>query len=145
MAARIVLLGDREPAYVTHRELDAALDQLPAWAEARWVATDAPEARARDGVDGLWVAPGTPYRDAGAVDAAIGWAREAAGVVVSAHAPDAGVEGIELPEHPFFIATLFQPQVGALAGRPPHPLIGAFLEAVNDRARRGLEAGRSAR
>ena len=29
-----------------------------------------------------------------------------------------------------FVATLFQPQVGALAGRPLHPLIGAFLEAA---------------
>jgi CTP synthase (UTP-ammonia lyase) len=54
----------------------------------------------------------------------------AAGVVVGAHAPDAGVEGIELPSHPFFVATLFQPQVGALAGRPLHPLIGAFLETA---------------
>ena len=54
----------------------------------------------------------------------------AAGVVVSARAPDAGVEGIELASHPFFLATLFQPQVGALAGAPLHPLIGAFLDAV---------------
>jgi CTP synthase (UTP-ammonia lyase) len=54
----------------------------------------------------------------------------AAGVVISAHAPDAGVEGIELPGHPFFAATLFQPQVGALAGRPLHPLIDAFLETA---------------
>jgi CTP synthase (UTP-ammonia lyase) len=54
----------------------------------------------------------------------------AAGVVISAHAPYAGVEGIELPGHPFFVATLFQPQVGALAGRPLHPLIAAFLEAA---------------
>ncbi|HMI68729.1 MAG TPA: gamma-glutamyl-gamma-aminobutyrate hydrolase family protein [Solirubrobacteraceae bacterium] len=54
----------------------------------------------------------------------------AAGVVVGAHAPDAGVEGIELSDHPFFVATLFQPQVGALAGRPLHPLIAAFLETA---------------
>ena len=54
----------------------------------------------------------------------------AAGVVVCARAPDAGVEGIELASHPFFLATLFQPQVGALAGAPLHPLIGAFLDAV---------------
>ena len=44
-------------------------------------------------------------------------------MVVSARAPDAGVEGIELPGHPFFLATLFQPQVGALDGRPRHPLV----------------------
>ena len=67
--------------------------------------------------------------------AATGWLRTssrrcAAGVVVSARAPDAGVEGIELASHPFFLATLFQPQVGALAGAPLHPLIGAFLDAV---------------
>jgi CTP synthase (UTP-ammonia lyase) len=49
---------------------------------------------------------------------------------VCARAPDAGVEGIELASHPFFLATLFQPQVGALAGAPTHPLIGAFLEAA---------------
>ena len=28
------------------------------------------------------------------------------------HRPDAGVEAIELPDHPFFLATAFQPQVG---------------------------------
>jgi CTP synthase (UTP-ammonia lyase) len=53
-----------------------------------------------------------------------------AGVVISARAPDAGVEGIELPDHPFFVATLFQPQVGALAGGPLHPLIAGFLDAA---------------
>lgn len=57
-------------------------------------------------------------------------ALEAAGVMISARAPDAGVEGIEVPSHPFFIATLFQPQVGSLAGQPLHPLIAAFLEAA---------------
>jgi CTP synthase (UTP-ammonia lyase) len=41
----------------------------------------------------------------------------------------AGVEAIELPDHPFFLATLFQPQVGSLAGRPLHPVIQAFLAA----------------
>jgi CTP synthase (UTP-ammonia lyase) len=53
-----------------------------------------------------------------------------AGAVVSAHAPDAGVEGIEVPAHRFFVATLFQPQVGALDGAPLHPLISAFLAAA---------------
>ena len=37
----------------------------------------------------------------------------AAGLVVSARAPDAGVEAVELPGHPFYVATLFQPQVGS--------------------------------
>jgi CTP synthase (UTP-ammonia lyase) len=57
----------------------------------------------------------------------------AAGVVVSARAPDAGVEGIELSGHPFFVATLFQPQIGALNGEQLHPLIEAFVTAANGR------------
>ena len=55
---------------------------------------------------------------------------EAAGAVIAARAPDAGVEGIELPGHPFFLATLFQPQVGALDGRPRHPLVAALIAAA---------------
>jgi CTP synthase (UTP-ammonia lyase) len=58
----------------------------------------------------------------------------AAGVVVSAHAPDAGVEAIELSDHPFVMATLFQPQVGSRADRPLNPLILAFLDAARDHA-----------
>ena len=46
---------------------------------------------------------------------------ERAGVVVGATAPDAGVEAIELPEHPFFLATAFQPQVGAGCARSARP------------------------
>jgi CTP synthase (UTP-ammonia lyase) len=221
-SVRIAVLGDRNLDYASHRELDAALGLFPDWADAAWVATDGDVDAALDGVDGVWVVPGTPYRDDDAVYAAIGRARgsglallgtcggfqyavvelarslagldarhaetepdaealvvaplacslvgeqrtvtcvpgtrlaaicgtepfagfhwcsyglapafeealAAVGVVVSARAPDAGVEGIELPSHPFFLATLFQPQVGALAGAPLHPLIGAFLEAA---------------
>ena len=58
---------------------------------------------------------------------------EAHGLVISAHADDAGVEGIELPSHPFFLATLFQPQIGSLAGKPLHPLLAAFAAAVLER------------
>jgi CTP synthase (UTP-ammonia lyase) len=227
MATRLALLGDKDLRYVTHRELDAAVALLPEWVDARWVGSDTPGARALTGFDGLWVLPGTPYRDDAAVYAAIGWALdsgtpllgtcggfqyaaialarrlagvehaahaevdpdaadavieelacslvgeqrevtcvpgtrlaeicgsepfagfhwcgyglaerfvarlEAAGVVVSARAPDAGVEGIELPAHPFFVATLFQPQAGALAGKPLHPLIRAFVAASRGRA-----------
>jgi CTP synthase (UTP-ammonia lyase) len=218
----IAVLGDRDLGHVTHRELDAALRQFPGWARGEWVATDSDVSSALDRAGGVWLTPGTPYRDDDAVLAAISRAREsglpllgtcggfqyivielarslagidahhaetapdgealvaaplacsligeermvtcvpgtrlaelcgtepfvgfhwcncgladkfvgaltAAGVVISAHAPDAGVEGIELPGHPFFIATLFQPQVGALTGRPLHPLIAAFLEAA---------------
>lgn len=56
---------------------------------------------------------------------------ESAGMEFNSHADDAGVEGFELPEHAFFIATLFQPQVGALASQPQHPLITAFVSAAS--------------
>ena len=59
----------------------------------------------------------------------------AAGLVVSARAPDAGVEAVELPGHPFYVATLFQPQVGSSASGRLHPLIGALISAA-----RGAEA-----
>ena len=39
------------------------------------------------------------------------------------------VRAVELDGHPFFIATLFQPERSALAGRP-HPLIRAFADAA---------------
>ena len=52
------------------------------------------------------------------------------GLVISALADDAGVEGVELPNHPFFLATLFQPQVGASAHRHLHPLVSGFASAI---------------
>ncbi len=54
----------------------------------------------------------------------------AAGLVVSATAPDAGIEAVELPDHPFYVATLFQPQVGSSERGALHPLIGALVEAA---------------
>lgn len=59
----------------------------------------------------------------------------AAGVVVGATAPDAGAEVLEFPDHPFFVTSMFQPHVGALAGAPVHPLVAAFVAAVQDRGR----------
>ena len=55
------------------------------------------------------------------------------GVTVGARAADAGVEAIELGDHPFFMATAFQPQVGTGETGSLHPLIRAFLEAARDR------------
>jgi len=219
----IVALGDRDTSYLTHREIDAALELFPAAAGAHWVATDSLGARDRIGVSGVWLLPGTPYRDAGSAFAAIrhcldtgtpflgtcggfqhalvelarsragiadaaheesnpdaaepvvrrlacslyGELRtvtprpgtrfaticgsdpfdgfhycgygldpsyieplERAGVVVGATAPDAGVEAIELPCHPFFLATAFQPQVGASDANHLDPLLAAFVAAA---------------
>jgi CTP synthase (UTP-ammonia lyase) len=55
---------------------------------------------------------------------------EAVGVVVGATAPDAGAEVLELVAHPFYVASLFQPHVGASRGGPIHPLIKAFVASV---------------
>jgi CTP synthase (UTP-ammonia lyase) len=49
---------------------------------------------------------------------------------------DAGdVRALELPDHPFFVATLFQPERAALTGRLP-PLVAAFVRAAADAAAR---------
>jgi len=224
---RIVGFGDRDPSLLTHREIDAALDLLPAEVDCGWVASDSPQARDLAAADGVWLLPGSPYRDdtaamhavrhclrtgtpflgtcagfqyacvelaasragiAGAThaesDAAGGSAvvtalactlygetrrvvpvagtrlaaicgsapfdgfhfcgygladdyvrpLAASGVVISARAPDAGVEGIELADHPFSLATAFQPQVGASTSGSLHPLIGALVEAARARS-----------
>ena len=55
---------------------------------------------------------------------------EEAGVVVGATADDAGAEVLEFPDHPFYVTSMFQPHIGALAGRPVHPLVRAFTAAV---------------
>jgi CTP synthase (UTP-ammonia lyase) len=218
MPVAIAALGDRDTAYLTHREIDATIALAPA---IRWVGTDGADV---SGYDGLWVLPGTPYRDEAAALEAIRFAREQGmpalgtcggfqhmaleyarnaaglagaahaesdpdgetfvvdalacslvgqervvrpvagtrlaaicgtepfagfhycsyglvpgmaerlGLVVGAHADDAGVEAFELPDHPFYVATLFQPQVGTSDRGVLHPLVGALLEAAARRA-----------
>jgi CTP synthase len=59
--------------------------------------------------------------------------------------PDGGlVEIVELPEHPFFVATQFHPE---LRSRPmsPHPLFTAFVAAAKRRTRQGQDEAMSAR
>jgi CTP synthase (UTP-ammonia lyase) len=231
---RIAVLGDRDLRHLTHREIDAAIALMPDAVDARWVATDGPDARRLDGFDALWVVPGTPYRADRPVYAAIEHARiggmpilgtcggfqhmvvefarnvagiadaghaesdpgagarvvtalgcslvgeertvtavpgtlvarlcgeapfagfhwcnygvepayrdrlAAAGLVVAATAPDAGVEAVELPEHPFYVATLFQPQVGSSGRRTLHPLIAALAQAGAEAGERRLARG----
>jgi CTP synthase (UTP-ammonia lyase) len=223
----IAAIGDRDTRYLTHREIDAALALFPDNVNAQWIGTDTRDAVMLADADGIWLLPGTPYRDDKAAYAAIrhtlthsvpflgtcggfqyacielartragirnavhaetdptaqervivplkcalygeertvtpipqtlfaevcgskpfagyhycgfGVASEylpdlqLAGVVVSATAPDAGVEAIEVTDHLFFVATAFQPQVGASTGGPLHPLITAFIAAAASHA-----------
>jgi CTP synthase (UTP-ammonia lyase) len=223
VTATVIAIGDRDERLFTHRELDAAMDIIDASVSCRWAASNSVQARELDDADGVWLLPGSPYRDDAAAYAAIAHcvatgtpylgtcagfqyacvqlartlagdasavhgesdpdapdpivmplgctlygerrlvtpvagtrlasicgtapfegyhhcgfgldpagasALTAAGVVIGANAPDAGVEAIELPGHPFFVATAFQPQVGSGEGAPLHPLIRAFLDAA---------------
>ncbi|HEX2204123.1 MAG TPA: hypothetical protein VHG91_12520 [Longimicrobium sp.] len=63
---------------------------------------------------------------------------EAAGVRFTAFDSDGGVRALELPDHPFFVATLFQPERAALHHRTP-PLVRAFVQAAVS-ARRSVAA-----
>jgi len=49
------------------------------------------------------------------------------------HDSQLGLRAVELSGHPFFVATLFQPERAALAGVLP-PLVGAFVEACAGRS-----------
>ncbi len=61
---------------------------------------------------------------------------EAAGLVVSGTSPDERlVEVIELPDHPFYVASQFHPEFKSRPERPA-PLFRDFVAAALDRARR---------
>jgi CTP synthase (UTP-ammonia lyase) len=58
-----------------------------------------------------------------------------AGPLRKAATDDTGeLRGVELEGHPFFVATLFQPERAALRGRAV-PIVAAFLEACRDGAK----------
>jgi CTP synthase (UTP-ammonia lyase) len=65
----------------------------------------------------------------------------AGGMVVGATADDAPVEVLELPAHPFFVLSLFQPHIGASTGRPLHPLLADFVRACHEYAGMRVDAG----
>jgi CTP synthase (UTP-ammonia lyase) len=52
-----------------------------------------------------------------------------AGVVFSAHDDAGDVRALELPGHPFFLGTLFQPELAG-DGTRAHPVIRAFADAA---------------
>ncbi|MDP2497756.1 MAG: CTP synthase [Candidatus Palauibacterales bacterium] len=58
------------------------------------------------------------------------------GMRLSGISPDGQlVEMIELPDHPYFVATQFHPELKSRPNRP-HPLFASFVEAAGQRARR---------
>ena len=66
------------------------------------------------------------------------------GMVVEATAEDAGTEVLELPANRFYMLTLFQPHIGAVAGKPLHPLLREFVRCARAcgqrRGARGADA-----
>jgi CTP synthase (UTP-ammonia lyase) len=62
------------------------------------------------------------------IDAAYVQALTDAGVRFSAHDDDGAVRVLELPEHPFFLGTLFQPELAG-DGTRAHPVVRAFANA----------------
>lgn len=56
----------------------------------------------------------------------------AGGMRIEATADDAPAEVLELPTNRFFMLTLFQPQIGALGGKPLHPLLSEFVRCASD-------------
>lgn len=63
---------------------------------------------------------------------------ETAGVVFGAHDEDGAPRALELPGHPFFLGTLFQPELAG-DGTRAHPVIRAFAEAVVSRRAAGAD------
>jgi CTP synthase (UTP-ammonia lyase) len=65
---------------------------------------------------------------------------EHAGLRLTAFDENGDLRAVELPDHRFFLATLFQPQLSSAEGRP-HPLIAEFLAAAissNSGSRHGV-------
>jgi CTP synthase (UTP-ammonia lyase) len=78
MAASIFVIGDHDPAMRSHATLDQVLEHLPHGITASWLATDTigdPATRFTES-DGLWIAPGSPYRSFEGALRAIRYARE---------------------------------------------------------------------
>ena len=58
---------------------------------------------------------------------------EAAGLRVSAVNPSGVARAVELADHPFFVATQFQPQMISRFGTP-HPLLAEFVHLLTESA-----------
>jgi len=61
---------------------------------------------------------------------------EKTGLEIAATGSSGELRAIEISQHPFYVATLFQPQLTSVATGKPHPIIEAFLRSVLEPARR---------
>lgn len=67
-----------------------------------------------------------------------------AGLRANAHGAQGELRGVEVTGHPFFIATLFQPQLTSKRSGRPHPLLVAYVNAVNEFGANEKKAARKA-
>ena len=58
---------------------------------------------------------------------------EPGGLIVTGVSSDGEVRIVELPKHPFFLATLFIPQMRSTLAKP-HPLVAGFVAAAREHA-----------
>jgi CTP synthase (UTP-ammonia lyase) len=128
----IGLIGDYSASVTAHRAIPLALQRAAAdtgiAVAHEWVPTEGITAAARVArFDGLWCVPASPYRSMAGALLAICHAREN-------NIPFLGTCGgfqhavVELEGHPFFVATLFQPERAALRGAATL-LANAFVRA----------------
>jgi CTP synthase (UTP-ammonia lyase) len=73
------------------------------------------------------------YRCSYGVDPACHPALEQGGLRLSGFGEDGELRIVELDDHPFFLATLFLPQMRSREGRP-HPVLAGFAVAVRPAA-----------
>ncbi|MHB1280960.1 MAG: CTP synthase [Acidithiobacillus sp.] len=154
MSKSIALLGEYTPTFPPHASTNAAIEHsrkiLEADISADWVSTVDVEPKLFERYSGIWVAPGSPYKD---MEKTL-WAMIYGSLSATEHYycnfgvnPDcirelkqgplnisgSDIEGevrvIEYPGHPFFIGTLFVPQMRSTP-ESPHPLVTAFWGAV---------------
>src|SRR5581483_8442233 len=71
MTSCVLVLGDRDTRYLTHREVDSALALFPDDLRGGWTATDNVTEAEVASAAGVWLVPGGPYRDDDAVLATI--------------------------------------------------------------------------
>ena len=59
---------------------------------------------------------------------------DAGGLRIAGRGENGEARVVEIPDHPFFIATLFVPQYSSIPDAP-HPLVSAFIAAALERRR----------
>ena len=128
------LIGDYDPDVLAHQAIPRALELAGAAAgvsvDPEWVPTEEITSDARVAAfDALWCVPASPCHCRYGLNPAFREALTAGPLRVAAEDGVGDVRAVELAGHPFFVATLFQPERAALRGALP-PLAAALVRAA---------------